>query len=250
MRTPHLDRIGLLSTIVFSEKMTSHMVADTSLEHLHGSGAQLMEAAGSSVKIMGSASLICTYLRSRGQPRWNSKSSMRRNRPCQWRCLWQTETNWSSEAKTLGWSRHWQVLKTIGTWRCWSMTVTSSYVLISGHHVTYVQQTGVRTLSRTICCARSDNDWHVGLWDSHQAEGQFEPRTNWCRGQNPQHADAGRRWGADANGKVSDKRGISYLAVRRDWHFVTVSRWGDGGIAIYRFGTVMLWMMQSCSKIW
>ena len=28
--------------------MTSHMVADTSLEHLHGSGAQFVETAGSS----------------------------------------------------------------------------------------------------------------------------------------------------------------------------------------------------------
>ena len=46
MRTPYL--VGLVSTIVFSEKMTSHTVADTSLEHLHGSGAQIVEAAGSS----------------------------------------------------------------------------------------------------------------------------------------------------------------------------------------------------------
>ena len=67
MRTPHLDRTGLLSTIVFSEKMTSHMVADTSLDFLHGSGAQFgeMETTDphtSVMKIMESASLRCTYL--------------------------------------------------------------------------------------------------------------------------------------------------------------------------------------------
>ena len=43
-----MDRIGLLSTIVFSEKMTSHMVVETSLEHLHGSGAQFGDTAGPS----------------------------------------------------------------------------------------------------------------------------------------------------------------------------------------------------------
>ena len=99
MRTPHMDRTGLLSTILLSEKcvvMTSYTVADTSLEHLHGSGAQLVEAAGTSkphfhkgssawdsayvrdcvdavnhtvMKIMGSASLRYTYLRPRAQPR-------------------------------------------------------------------------------------------------------------------------------------------------------------------------------------
>ena len=52
---------------------------------------------------MESASLICTYLRSRGQPKWSSKSSMGLNRPCQWRCWWQTATEWSSEAKSRRW---------------------------------------------------------------------------------------------------------------------------------------------------
>ena len=32
---------------------------------------------------------------------------------------------------------------------------------------------------------RNDNDRLEGHWDRHQAEGQFEPRTNWCRRQNP-----------------------------------------------------------------
>ena len=52
MRTPHLDQIGLESSIVFVVEtiviMTSHMVADTSLKHLHGRGAQFFETAGSS----------------------------------------------------------------------------------------------------------------------------------------------------------------------------------------------------------
>ena len=53
MRTPHMDRIGLFCLqSCFQKKtgvvMTSYMVADTSLEHLHGCGAQLVEAAGSS----------------------------------------------------------------------------------------------------------------------------------------------------------------------------------------------------------
>ena len=72
--------------------MTSHMVVDTSLNFLHGSGAQFGETAGSSRRQvhkglsamesayvrdcvgrytvnmnMQSASLICTYLRSRAQ---------------------------------------------------------------------------------------------------------------------------------------------------------------------------------------
>ena len=62
-----------------------------------------------------------------------------------------------------------------------------------------------------------------GMWD-FEIVTKPEDNSNWCRGQNPQRAGAGRRCGVDANGDEPDQRGISFLAIRRAGHFVTVSR--------------------------
>ena len=117
---------------------------------------------------------------------------MARNRSCQWGCWWQATTKWSSETKTRCLSRRkkkprrWQVLKMIGTWRCWSIMRISSYVLMCGQHITYVHQVGFgiwvrrwnnvnsmlceklqRTIGRTMRTVEKSmqSDWYIGDGD-------------------------------------------------------------------------------------
>ena len=136
----------------------------------------------------------CTFLRSRAQSRWNSKSPMRWNQSCQCRCWWPTATEWYTEAKTRCWSRRTekprrcQVLETIGTWR--------------GQ-----QQYRVRT------CWRGVSTFWIGVRGTGE---RFVPRAHWSCGQTPP-SDAGR-CRVDICETLVWSRGIIHPAERRDGH--------------------------------
>ena len=172
------------------------MVADTSLKHSHGSEAQFVETAGLSKPHIHKGDTERLARRNSGSV---MKSTFVKN--CVGRCRQSHSDDDYGECVV---AMH--VLPIKGTAQVTFKVVDGTEPTLSmpmleanGNREAY---SGEDAMSITAAPLTSDgDDCHMKVlvnnsnefMYSHQAEEQFEPRTNWCRGQNPQHADAGRR---------------------------------------------------------
>ena len=67
--------------------------------------------------------------------------------------------------------RRWWILETIGTWRCWLITLPSSYILMCGHYVIRVHQVEFGIWARR---------WNNGVCENRPARRTMRTVVNRC----------------------------------------------------------------------